>query len=148
MWRWVCLAALAAVLAEAGAAARAEYVGGTSFTLASGEVGMLDAGDEQYLAFYTKKGQIRVAFARVNLIEYGQQVNRRLTLAAVISPVFLLSKKRQHFLTVGYSDSGKQEALVFRVDKNAIRALLVTMEARTGLRIQYQDQEARKAAGK
>jgi hypothetical protein len=34
---------------------------------------------------------------------------------------------------------------VFRVDKNAIRATLVSLEARTGVKIQYQDEEARKA---
>lgn len=133
---------------QAGAAARVEYVGGTSTTLASGEAGSLDAGDERYLAFYTKRGQVRVPFSKINLLEYGQQVDRRLALAIVISPVFLLSKKRKHFLTVGYSEDGKQQALVFRVDKNAIRAALAALEARTGLKIQFQDQEARKAAGR
>ena len=34
---------------------------------------------------------------------------------------------------------------MFRVDKNDIRATLVSLEARTGQRIQYQDEEARKA---
>ena len=67
-------------------------------------------------------------------------------MAVVISPVFLLSKSRRHFLTVGYTDEqGQQQAMVFRVDKNSIRATLVALEARTGLKIQYQDQEARKA---
>ena len=133
---------------QAGAAARAEYVGGTSSTLASGEPGSLDAKDEQYLAFYTRKEQIRVPFSRINLLEYGQQVDRRLALAVVLSPVFLLSKKRRHFLTIGYTEQGKQQALVFRVDKNAIRATLATLEARTGLKITFQDQEARKASGR
>jgi hypothetical protein len=67
-------------------------------------------------------------------------------MAVVISPMFLLSKSRKHFLTVGYQDeSGHHQALVFRVDKNDIRATLVSLEARTGLKIQYQDEEARKA---
>jgi hypothetical protein len=58
----------------------------------------------------------------------------------------MLSKSRKHFLTVGYlGEDGKQQALVFRVDKNDIRATLANLEARTGLRIQYQDAEARKA---
>ena len=35
--------------------------------------------------------------------------------------------------------------MVFRVDKNGIRAALVSLEARTGVKIQYQDEEARKA---
>ena len=72
--------------------------------------------------------------------------DRRLLMAVVISPAFLLSKQRKHFLTVGYTDDdGEHHALVFRVDKNSIRPALVSLEARTGLRIQYQDEEARKA---
>jgi hypothetical protein len=64
----------------------------------------------------------------------------------VISPVFLLSKSRKHFLTIGYSgDDGKQQALVFRVDKNSIRSTLAALEARTGQKTQYQDEQARKA---
>ena len=68
-----------------------------------------------------------------------------LTMAVVISPLFLLSKKRQHFLTIGYGDKqGKQQALVFKVDKDRIRSVLVALEARTGLKVEFQDNEARK----
>jgi hypothetical protein len=123
-----------------------EYVGGTASKLESGVGGAIEIGDEHYFAFYTRKGQVRVPYDRINLLEYGQTVDRRLLMAVVISPMFLLSKKRKHFLTVGYTDErGQHEALVFRVDKNDIRAMLVSLEARTGLKIQYQDEEARKA---
>jgi hypothetical protein len=128
------------------AQARAEYVGGTASTLDSGNTGSIELGDEHYLAFYCKHAQVRVRYDQINLIEYGQKVDRRLAMAVIISPVFLLSKKRQHFLTLGYADDdGKQQALVFRVDKNGIRPALVGLEARTGLKVQYQDEEARKA---
>lgn len=103
-------------------------------------------GDDQFFAFYSKKAQVRVPYDRINLIEYGQQVNRRIAMAIVISPLMLLSKSRKHFLTVGYADeAGKQQALVFRIEKGDIRATLVSLEARTGLKVQYQDEEARKA---
>ena len=102
--------------------------------------------DEHYFAFYSAKSHVRVAYDHINLLEYGQQVDRRLALAVVISPMFLLSKKRSHFLTLGYLDEeGSHQALVFRVDKNGIRATLASLEARTGVRIQFQDEEARKA---
>jgi hypothetical protein len=128
------------------AQSRAEYVGGTAARLESGVTGSIEVGDEQYFAFYTKKAQVRVPYSRIDVLEYGQKVDRRLLMAVVISPMFLLSKSRKHFLTVGYQDeSGHHQALVFRVDKNDIRATLVSLEARTGLKIQYQDEEARKA---
>ena len=138
---------VALVLAAAvNAQSRAEYVGGTAAKLESGAGGSIEVGDEHYFAFYTKKGQVRVRYDRIDLLEYGQSVDRRLLLAVVISPMFLLSKRRKHFLTVGYTDdSGHHEALVFRVDKNDIRATLASLEARTGVKIQYQDEEARKA---
>jgi hypothetical protein len=111
-----------------------------------GAGGVIELSDEHYFAFYSKKTNVRVAYAQINLLEYGQQADRRLALAIVISPLFLMSKSRKHFLTVGYMDQeGRQQAMVFRVDKGNIRTTLVSLEARTGLKIQYQDEEARKA---
>jgi hypothetical protein len=137
---------LIALHASAFAQARVEYAGGTVREIALGSQGTLEASDDRYFAFYARKSQVRVPYDHINLVEYGQQVSRRLVLAIAISPAFLLSKSRKHFLTVGYTDeNGKQQALVFRVDKNNIRATLVSLEARTGLKIQYQDEEARKA---
>ena len=106
----------------------------------------MELSDSRYFAFYTKGTQVRVPYDRINLLEYGQKVDRRLLMAVMISPMFLLAKSRKHFLTVGYTDDdGKQQALVFRVDKNGIRSALVGLEARTGQKVQYQDPEARKA---
>jgi hypothetical protein len=123
-----------------------DYVGGTAPALASGAGGTVELSDESYLAFYAKGAQVRVPYDHINLLEYGQKVDRRVLMAVVISPVFLLAKTRKHFLTVGYTDEGgRQQAMVFRVDKNGIRAMLVGLEARTGLKVQYQDPEARKA---
>ena len=141
-----CFALLPALTPALAAQSRAQYAGGTSSQLATGVDGRIELSDEDYFAFYSKKTQVRVAYDRINLIEYGQSVSRRLALAAIISPLFLLSKSRKHFLTVGYmGEDGKQQALVFRVDKGGIRATLVSLEARTGLKVEYQDEEARKA---
>ena len=140
------LIGLAALAHPAGAQTKVEYIGGTISRLAEGAQGSITLTDDRYLAFYAGKTQIRVAYDRVDLVEYGQQAGRRLALALVISPVFLLSKSRKHFLTIGYTgEDGRQQAMVFRVDKNSIRPTLAGLEARTGLKVQYQDEEARKA---
>lgn len=128
------------------AQSRVEYVGGTVAGIESGAGGSIEVTDAHYFAFYTKKAQVRVAYDRIESLEYGQKVDRRLLMAVAISPIFLLSKKRKHFLTVGYTDEeGNHQAMVFRVDKNDIRATLVSLEARTGVKIVYQDEEARRA---
>lgn len=138
--------ALALAISSAKAQANVEYVGGTTLLLRQGASARIDLSDDRYVAFYAGKQQMRIAYDRVNLLEYGQQVDRRLVLALVVSPVFLLSKTRKHFLTIGFEDeAGRQQAVVFRVDKGGIRAVLAALEARTGRRIAYQDQEARKA---
>jgi hypothetical protein len=132
--------------AIAAAPNRADYIGGTVGALDAGKSGSLDLTDGHYLAFYTKSGQIRVPYNEIELLEYGQKVDRRLLLAIALSPMFLLSKQHKHFLTVGFKDEdGNHQVMLFRVDKNAIRAALVSLEARTGLKVQYQDDEARKA---
>lgn len=123
-----------------------EYVGGTLVSLGDRADGMLKVAGEDSFVFRARKTEVRVPYTKVNLLEYGQKVDRRYAMAVLLSPVFLLSKKRRHFLTVGYEDEGgRQQALVFKVGKGDVRAVLVSLEARTGLKVQFQDGEARKA---
>jgi hypothetical protein len=139
-------AVLIGLCQPASAQTQVEYIGGTNPQVKAGTAGRIELTDDHYFAFYARKDQMRVRYDRINLMEYGQQVDRRLALAMVISPIFLLSKSRKHFLTIGFTDeSGAQQAFVFRVDKNSIRTALVVLEARTGRKIEYQDTEARKA---
>jgi hypothetical protein len=129
-----------------GAGGHAEYVGGTILQIPDGCSGSVSAVDEQYFVFYSKKASWRVPYDKINLIEYGQKVDRRYVAAVILSPLFLLAKKRSHFLTVGYSDDeNRQQAMVFRVSKDDIRMMLVSLEARTGRKVEFQDDDARKA---
>jgi hypothetical protein len=125
---------------------RANYIGGTRPDIPIHTNGYIQTVDETYFVFLAKHMKVRIPYERINLLEYGQKVDRRYLPAVVISPLFLLAKKREHFLTIGFQDNdGHQEALIFRIDKNDIRATLVSLEARTGQQVQYQDGEAREA---
>jgi hypothetical protein len=142
-----CVLALILVAAASAAdhGASVDYVGGTLPSPPS-RSGVIDLTDDQNLQFKTKKADLRIPYERINLIEYGQQVGRRYAMAIVISPMLLLSKSRKHFVTLGYTDdAGRQQAMVLRVGKGHIRALLVSLETKTGRKVQYQDAEARKA---
>lgn len=140
------LCSFVALAARSGS--RAEYIGGTRADIPEKNTGEIKITDEIYFEFLSKHTEVKVPYERINLIEYGQKVDRRYLAAVVISPLFLLAKKREHFLTVGFQDDdGKQQAMVFRVDKNDVRLTLVALEARTGQQVQYQDEEAR-IAGK
>lgn len=146
------LAALVPALAltvpgrAADAGSRVAYAGGTILEIPQRANGLLQTVDRDYLVLRTRNATLKVPYERVNLLEYGQNVSRRYALAVLLSPVFLLSKARRHFLTVGFTDDdGRQQALVFVVDKGDIRTLLASLEARTGRRVEFQDEEARRA---
>lgn len=142
----VALSLCAFIATAAHSGGRAEYVGGTRPDIPENNSGDIKVTDEVYFVFVSNRTQVKIPYDRINLLEYGQKVDRRYIAAVVISPLFLLSKKRQHFLTVGFQDDdGRQQAMVFRVNKNDVRMTLVALEARTGQRIQYQDDEARMA---
>jgi hypothetical protein len=147
--RIVCLGVLSGMLLRPPLAAqpgfRAQLVGGTLPEISAKSSARLDLTGRESLALASGKMEVRIVYSKVNSIEYGQSVSRRYAAAILISPVLLLSKSRKHFVTLGYSDSeGKQQALVFRVEKGDIRTVLASLEARTGRRIEYQDDEARK----
>ena len=125
---------------------RAQYIGGTVAALPSKSEGRLNITGEEALLFRTKQASVRIPYTQINTLEYGQRVNRRIVEAVLISPLLLLAKKRKHFLTVGYTDEqGRQQALVFQLNKGAVRAVLASLEAKTGRKVEFQDEDARKA---
>jgi len=87
----------------------------------------------------------------MNDLEYGQKAGRRIGAAIGYSVVAgpagllaLLSKKRRHYLTVGYTnDEGKPQVAVFEVGKDIVRTTLAILEARSGKKITYQSEDAR-----
>jgi hypothetical protein len=134
----------AAVAVEPGM--KAQVVGGTMASIPAKTKVRLDLTAGDALLLQARDTELRVDFHKVTTIEYGQNVSRRYAAAILISPVLLLSKARKHFVTLGFLDSeGKQQAVVFRVEKGDIRSLLAGLEARTGRRVEYQDDNARKS---
>jgi hypothetical protein len=130
---------------------RVLYVGGTVPGVrnrSDARIDLQQTDPRQSDAFrLTASGQtFLIPYKDVNTLEYGLRVSRRYVEAVLISPLFLVAKKKTHFLTIGYTDQdGKQQAMVLQVGKEEIRPLLVSLEARTGRRVEYQDDEARKA---
>jgi hypothetical protein len=126
--------------------ARAQLVGGTPAGIPAKSSLRIDLTDNDVLVLRFAKQEVRIPYPKVNTLEYGQTVSRRYAAAILISPVLLLSKSHKHFVTVGYVDAdGRQQALVLKVEKGDIRGVLTGLEARTGRRVEYQDDEARKA---
>ena len=137
-----CFSTLVSQAARMGS--RAEYIGGTRGDIPPNRSGEIRVTNETYLIFVSRHTQVKIPYERINLVEYGQKVDQRYVAAAVISPIFLMAKKREHFLTIGFqNERGIQDAMVFRINKDDVRLALVTLEARTGQQVQFQDEDAR-----
>jgi hypothetical protein len=139
----------------------ASYYGGTMsvFKDAKKEVkGKLLTNDENALQFHYGKDQVAtIPYANVIDLEYGQKSGRRVGAAVattiLLGPIgllALLSKKQDHFLTIGYADeNGKEQVAVFKLNKEMVRTTLPILEARSGKKVEYQSKGAeKKATGK
>lgn len=122
------------------------YVGGTVNSIKEGTQGVSSTHDEKVFVFEYHGGKLTIPYENINDLEYGQKAGRRLGLALTISPWLLLSHKRKHFLTIGFKDeNGRQEAAVMELGKDIVRVTIASLEARTGRKVEYQDEEARKS---
>ncbi|MGH9670875.1 MAG: hypothetical protein ACRD3A_12295 [Terriglobales bacterium] len=121
------------------------YMGGTIPDLKEKTEGRSSAADNKAFVFQYKGGNLSIPYEQVDSLEYGQKAGRRVGLAVVVNPFFLFSKKRRHYLTIGYVDENKkQQAAVFELGKNVIKETLSSLAAKTGKKVEYQDEEARK----
>ncbi len=138
------VAAIAAVRGKA-----AKYVGGTIAALPEKTEGKLDL-QEAVVVFVVKNDtKLAIPYAKIESLEYGQKAGRRVGVALAVSPLFLFSKKRKHFLTIGFLDeAGKKQGAVFEVAKGVVRETLSTLETKSGKNVEYESQEAKKHAQK
>jgi hypothetical protein len=118
--------------------------------------GRLDLSGAHRLVFISAEGadaaqSLEIDYKDIRDLEFGQKVGRRAQLVAgttvLLGPIGLLSlafRSRHHFLTVAYAnDGGNVEVCIFELGKSAVRATLAAVEARSGVAIEYQDNEAR-----
>jgi len=94
-----------------------------------------------------------IPYSRILDLEYGQNAGRRVGTAVATTALFgpigllsLLSKKRKHYLTVEFKDeSDRNQVAVIELGKNIVRSTLPIVETRSGKKVQYQNEEARKS---
>jgi hypothetical protein len=142
----LALLALTPLLQAGDAGSRVLYVGGTVAGVQNKSQGRIDLVKDDALTLTIRENSVLVPYKDVSTLEYGLHVSRRYVEAIFLSPMFLLAKKKSHFLTIGYNDAaGQPQAIVLQVSSADIRALLVSLEAKTGRRVEYQDEDARRA---
>src|SRR5688572_30807803 len=91
---------------------RAEYVGGTA-PLKDGTQGVLDIKGSSDLVFTADKSTLKIPYQNITSLEFGQKIGRRVGVAIAVTWFAIFSKKKRHFLTVGYTADGAKQAAVF-----------------------------------
>jgi len=134
-------------LAEASVkSGEAMYVGGTIAGLQEGTMGKLDTKSDKVLVFRSPQGTFEILYENVTSLEYGQKAGRRLGVTILTgSLLYLLSKKRKHFLTVGYTDAeDKPQGVVLEIPKGTAKSFITIIEVRSGKKVEYESEEAKK----
>ncbi len=146
MSRILIFVGVSLVLAAGEPGLRTQFIGGTLPGVKPKSSVRIDFTATDALGVRFEKASLRIDYRKINTFEYGQTVSRRYAAAILISPVLLLSKARKQFVTIGFlDDAGAQQALVIRVEKGDIRSVLASLEARTGRRVEYTDDDARRS---
>jgi len=141
-------ALFASSLVQAVDGDKAMYVGGTITGVKEKAEGPFNTKNEATIQFSTKNdGSLDIPYATITGLEYGQKAGRRVGVAIMVSPLALFSKKRNHYLTVSFTDpAGKEQSAVFELGKDIVRTTLTILETRSGRKIEYQDDEAKKSS--
>ena len=124
------------------------YLGGTISAIPEYQKGILDTSGDTTLVFRWDKGQWGVPYERIRRMEYGRKVGRRVAAAVAatavtpVGPVFLISKKKKHFLSLEIEDeTGETGAAVFELSKKNYEGIIADLETKTGLQLEYQPTE-------
>jgi hypothetical protein len=138
---------------------KAMYVGGTWTGLKEGAEGKLDTNDSTKAKFVPdgkSAKSFEIPYDKITTLEYGQKAGRRVgatiglgvaTLGLGALPV-LFSKKRKHFFSIGFTAAdGSNQGVVIEIGKDITRATLMTFETRSGRKIEYESEDARKNVG-
>jgi hypothetical protein len=121
------------------------YVGGTIKDLPEATQGELDTKNEEKLIYTSDKGGFEILYQNITSLEYGQKAGRRVGVAIVITVWALFSKKRKHFLTIGYNDAeGKPQGVVLEIAKGRAKTMITIIEVRSGKKVEYESEEAKK----
>ena len=93
--------------------------------------------DGQLLVKHRQGDQVFAAipYASVTELTYELSKNARIAAAILISPLFLLSSNKKHWLTIKYQDGEKSDFVLLQLDKSEYQQAVATAETRTGIKV-------------
>jgi hypothetical protein len=149
---FLSLALLAPAAAAGVGKTEVRYLGGVWQDVPEGTEGKVRM-EEDAAVFLFRGGRYRLPYASITSLEYGQKVGRRIgatigwgvTTLGIAALPMLLSKKRRHFATIGYTDEqGKPQGLVVEFGKEIKRSAMKMLSLKSGKEIEFENDQAQK----
>lgn len=94
--------------------------------------------------FLSKKGEpaFDIQYDAIKSILYEKTSHPHYASAILISPLFLLSPGKKHFLTIQYTgDGGAQKFVIVQLDKKNAQEAVATAESQTGKQVQRSNEK-------
>jgi hypothetical protein len=96
-------------------------------------------GDKKTMEFLDHGGNVTFSIKceSIKTLLYERAARPRYAEAVLISPLFLLSHSKKHYLTIQYtSDAGDGQYAIVQLDKKNAQAAVAAAEAHTGKRVE------------
>ena len=100
--------------------------------------------EKKSIEFLDEKGAsaVSIQYDSIKSILYEKSSTPRYAEAVIISPLFLLSRSKKHYLTVQYTDAaGVGEFVIFHLDKGNAREAIAKTEAETGKSVERAEEK-------
>ncbi|HXY00971.1 MAG TPA: hypothetical protein VEI54_08615 [Candidatus Limnocylindrales bacterium] len=100
--------------------------------------------DKKSVEFSDEKGAsvISIPNEKIKNMLYEQTSKPRYAEAILISPFFLFTHSKKHFLTIQYADlDGQGKFALFHMDKSNARDIVATAEAETGKKVERSEEK-------
>ena len=100
--------------------------------------------DKKAVEFQDEKGQIEVTvpYDKIKSLLYEKSSRPRYAEAILLSPFFLFSKTKKHFLTIQYADeAGAGQFFMVHMDKSNASDIVNTAQAETGKTVERTEEK-------
>lgn len=98
---------------------------------------VLDSSAKEARFVAKGKTEVEIPYGSITSLLYERTATPRYSAAILVSPLFLFSKSKKHFLTIQYKNAeGEGQFALIRLDKDNWQPAMAAVEAQTGIKVE------------
>jgi hypothetical protein len=98
---------------------------------------VLDSSTKAARFVTNSKTEVEIPYGTITSLLYERTATPRYSAAILVSPLFLFSKSKKHYLTIQYKNAeGQGQFALIRFDKKNWQSAVATIEAQTGIKVE------------